>query len=165
MEKEHTYRSSLVWTGNLGVGTRSYRAYDRSYTISIEAKADIHGSSDPAFRGDPSKPNPEELLLSALSSCHMLWYLHLCAEAGVTVTGYSDNAFGSMVEETDGRGQFSGVVLYPIVFVEREDMIGKAMALHQEANDRCFIARSVNFPVQHVPVVRVELSVNEKNSW
>jgi organic hydroperoxide reductase OsmC/OhrA len=161
VEKEHTYRSSLVWTGNLGVGTSSYRAYARSYTIRMEGKPDIDGSSDPTFRGDPTKPNPEELLLSALSSCHMLWYLHLCAEAGVIVTGYSDNAVGVMVEEADGRGQFTEVVLYPSVSVAKEEMISKARALHREANDRCFIARSVNFPVQHVSDVRLEFSENK----
>lgn len=153
MQKEHHYQTAIQWTGNNGTGTSNYTAYDRSYTVSIANKATIAGSSDPAFRGDSSKHNPEELLVASLSSCHMLWYLHLCSEAGIIVTAYEDNAIGVMLETKDGSGFFQEVILNPKVTVENETMIPKALELHQRANEMCFIAKSVNFPVHHSPEV------------
>lgn len=153
MQKEHHYQTVVNWTGNNGTGTSNYAAYDRSYTVSIANKPTIAGSSDPAFRGDPSKHNPEELLVAALSSCHMLWYLHLCSEAGVIVTEYEDSAIGVMLETVDGSGFFQEVVLNPKVTVQQETMIAKAMELHRKAGELCFIAKSVNFPVHHSPSV------------
>lgn len=155
MQKEHHYQTIINWTGNNGSGTSGYAAYERSYSISITNKPTIAGSSDPAFRGNPSKHNPEELLVASLSSCHMLWYLHLCSEAGVIVTDYEDSAIGIMLETADGGGFFQEVVLKPVVTVKHESMIEKAMELHSKANAFCFIAKSVNFPVHHSPVTRV----------
>lgn len=146
--KNHLYKTSITWTGNTGVGTENYRAYERSHVIAVEGKPDINASSDPAFRGDPGKYNPEELFLASLSSCHMLWYLHLCAEAGVVVVAYSDQATGTM-EENENGGHFTGVTLNPVVVVKEASMIEKASSLHHRANELCFIANSVNFPVQH----------------
>ena len=111
------------------------------------------GSSDPAFRGDPARWNPEQLLTAALSQCHMLWYLHLCAVDGVVVTGYRDDAVGTMTEDADGSGRFTEVVLRPQVTVRSPDMIGEAARVHRDAHEMCFIARSVNFPVRHQPAV------------
>ena len=147
--KTHNYQLTLKWTGNRGTGTSGYTDYDRDYFITGENKAEIRGSSDPAFRGDKNKYNPEELLIASLSSCHMLWYLHLCAEAGVIVTQYTDNASGIMTETPNGGGQFSEVTLYPVVTVSQKSMIAKANELHKKANELCFIANSVNFPVKH----------------
>jgi len=147
----HHYQATTQWTGNKGTGTSTYAAYNRSYDMSIAGKATIQGSSDPAFRGDKSKHNPEDLLVMTLSSCHMLWYLHLCAEHGVVVTDYVDEASGSMAENNDGSGQFTEVTLTPKVTVKETSMIEKANALHHQANQMCFIARSVNFPVNHKP--------------
>lgn len=159
------YRVSVVWTGNRGHGTAGYRSYDRNHLVTVgevgEARPGgrrgtpepIAGSSDPAFRGDPGRWNPEQLLTAALSQCHMLWYLHLCAEAGVVVTGYTDHAAGTMTEHADGSGRFTEVLLRPHVTVRSPDMIGKAAGLHRDAHEKCFIARSVNFPVRHEPVV------------
>src|SRR4051812_35567192 len=113
MQKKHQYTTTLKWTGNKGEGTASYTAYERSYSWLADNKLVIEGSADPAFRGDPGKYNPEELLVSALSSCHMLWYLHLCAEKKVIVLEYEDRASGTMVESADGGGQFTEVVLRP----------------------------------------------------
>lgn len=155
MGKTHSYQLSIQWTGNTGQGTQNYQAYERSHTIHVENKADILGTSDPKFRGDPSKHNPEELLLASLSSCHMLWYLHLCAEAGVVVVDYIDHAAGTMVETPDGGGHFTEVTLSPIVTVLEEPMITQANALHKKANQLCFIANSVNFPVHHRPLTQV----------
>lgn len=155
MGKEHHYNTQLVWTGNKGEGTANYRAYDRDHVLSVKGKPDIPGSSDPSFRGNPQRYNPEELLVSTLSSCHMLWYLHLCAVNGVVVVDYRDEARGTMIETADGGGHFSEVILRPVVIVAGEGMLEKAGALHHEANKLCFIANSVNFPVRHEPTIRV----------
>ncbi|WP_172284074.1 OsmC family protein [Chryseobacterium sp. LAM-KRS1] len=156
MNKEHQYSTSIEWTGNKGTGTSGYRNYDRSYTISIENKITIDGSSDPAFRGDKTKHNPEELFLASLSSCHMLWYLHFCSEAGVILTEYTDKATGIMAETANGSGHFTEVTLHPKIIVTDESMIEKAVELHQKANEFCFIANSVNFKVKHSPTVQVK---------
>jgi len=150
---QHHYQASIKWTGNLGQGTGNYRSYERSHTIAIDGKPDISGSSDPAFRGDKTRHNPEELLLSSLSACHLLWYLHLCSEAGVIVTDYTDHATGTMVETENGGGHFTEVTLHPIVTIEEASMMDKARELHKKANELCFIANSVNFPVFHQPVI------------
>lgn len=151
--KSHKYKATIKWTGNKGQGTSGYRNYDRSHTISIGNKIDLLGSSDAAFRGDSSKHNPEDLLLSSLSACHMLWYLHLCAEAGVVVTDYKDDATGIMSERENGSGRFIQVTLHPHVTVMNAEMKDKAMQLHHEANEFCFIANSVNFPINHQPII------------
>jgi organic hydroperoxide reductase OsmC/OhrA len=156
MKKEHHYQATILWTGNNGNGTQDYKAYERVHTISIQGKQDIVGSSDPAFRGDKTKHNPEDLLVSALSSCHMLWYLHFCAVNGVVVTHYVDSATGTMIEHEDGSGEFTNVTLHPEVKVKEQSMIAKAIELHQNAHHACFIARSVNFEVQYEPLILVE---------
>lgn len=146
--RNHHYHIQLQWTGNNGTGTSNYRAYERAYTISAKGKPDLLGSSDPAFRGDRGRYNPEEMLVAALSSCHMLWYLHLCAEAGVVVTDYRDAAGGTMEEGADGGGRFSEVILRPRVTITEEGMRERAEALHERAHALCFIANSCNFPVR-----------------
>jgi organic hydroperoxide reductase OsmC/OhrA len=148
----HHYELQLHWTGNRGEGTTSYRAYSRDYCIEIDGKPTLYGSSDPAFRGDPARYNPEELLLAALSSCHLLWFLHLCAEAEVVVTAYEDSPRATLVTGPDGGGQFSAAVLRPRVTVEAASMLARLPGLHERASQRCFIARSVNFPVRHEPI-------------
>ena len=152
----HHYKAKTTWTGNTGQGTSAYKAYERSHTISIDGKPDILGSSDASFRGDKSKHTPEDLFVSTLSTCHMLWYLHLCSVNGVAVTDYYDEATGQMEEAPDGSGRFTTVTLYPVVTVTEESMIDKANALHHDAHKMCFIANSVNFPVTHEPTARVE---------
>ena len=151
-EKRHVYTVRVSWTGNEGKGTASYRAYSRAHRISAAGKPDIEGSSDPSFQGDPAKWNPEELLLASLSGCHKLWYLGLCAQAGIVVTAYEDDAEGAMLEEADGAGQFTHVVLRPRVSLAPGSDRVRAAALHHKAHAMCFIARSVNFPVEHQPV-------------
>ncbi|WP_184016156.1 OsmC family protein [Sphingobium boeckii] len=148
----HHYRIAVEWTGNQGTGTSGYRDYARDHVIRIAGKPDIPGSSDPAFLGDPARHNPEEMLVASLSACHMLWYLHLCAEAGIAIIGYRDQADGMMAMESDGAGQFSGVVLRPQVTLAADANVEAARALHHEAHAKCFIARSVNFPVTVEPV-------------
>jgi len=155
--REHSYNLSLRWTGNKGTGTSGYSAYERSHIIQVENKPDLFCSSDPSFRGDISKYNPEELLVASLSGCHMLWFLHLCAVDGIVVTHYSDHAFGVMFESPDGSGRFKEVILKPQVIVAEPDMIQKANELHDKAHEKCFIANSVNFPVKHEPVCSSEV--------
>jgi organic hydroperoxide reductase OsmC/OhrA len=151
MAKEHQYQATLTWAGNKGSGTMDYRSYDRSYIISIENKPDIYGSSDSAFLGDKTKHNPEDLLLAALSSCHMLWYLHLCSQNEIIVMDYKDQPVGTMLENPDGSGHFSEVVLNPVVVITDKAQTELANSLHEQANKMCFIANSCNFPIKHMP--------------
>ena len=155
MNKQHHYKATVQWTGNKGSGTSSYTGYERSHNILIDGKPDIHASSDTPFRGDKTKHNPEDFLLSALSSCHMLWYLHLCADAGVIVVGYTDTATGVLEQLPTGGGQFTSVTLNPVVTVTSSSMIDKANELHHKANEKCFIANSVNFKVGHNPTCTI----------
>lgn len=147
MQKTHHYTVQVNWTGNKGTGTSSYTAYSRDHDLIIEGKELIACSSDPAFRGDPAKHNPEELFLYALSSCHMLWYLHFCADAGIIVTSYVDKPTGTMLEEP-GNGRFTEVVLHPSITLLDETKAEAAEALHAQAHANCFIANSCNFPVK-----------------
>lgn len=155
MQRSHAFELSLTWTGDRGSGTSGYRDYARDHLLQAPGKADIAGSSDPAFRGDPSAWSPEELLVASLSQCHLLWYLHLATSNGVVVTAYADQASGSMDENEDGSGQFTGVTLRPAVTVADASMVDAATALHAEVGRYCFIARSVSFPVRHVPTTTV----------
>jgi organic hydroperoxide reductase OsmC/OhrA len=152
--KTHTYGAYVHWAAGDGEGTKTYRSYSRDHTIGAGGKPAIPASSDPAFRGDAARYNPEELLLASLSSCHMLWYLHLCSVNGVTVVEYTDDATGTMDESGDGSGQFVGVDLRPVVTIAGPGKNAKALALHDEAHRLCFIARSVNFPVRVAAVCR-----------
>jgi organic hydroperoxide reductase OsmC/OhrA len=151
----HTYTVTTTWTGNQGTGTSGYRDFSRDHALSAPGRPPLLASSDPSFRGDPTRWNPEQLLVAALSDCHMLWYLHLCAVGGVVVESYVDDAVGSMATEKSGAGQFTEVVLRPRVVVTSDEMVDKAISLHEKAHEMCFIARSVNFPVRHEPVVGV----------
>jgi len=155
MARVHRYRVTVEWTGNSGTGTSAYKAYERSHTISAGGKPPIPGSSDPQFRGDPARWNPEELLVASLSACHKLWYLHLCATSGVVVTSYIDHAEGEMEETPDRGGHFRRVVLRPQVTITTASDPAKARALHAEAHAQCFIANSMNFPVEHEPQIRI----------
>ena len=152
MSKQHHYQLKVTWTGNKGTGTDHYTKYERSHKIEIENKVPILASSDTPFLGDATKHNPEDFLLASLSTCHMLWYLHLCADAGVIVISYIDNPTGILIQNDNGGGSFSVVTLNPIVIVTHPNMIEKANELHVKANQKCFIANSVNFEVKHLPV-------------
>ena len=144
--REHRYNPTVVWTGNTGTGTSGYKAYSRDHVISVAGRPDILGSSDPAFRGDAARHNPEDMLVAALSTCHMLWYLHLAAEAAVIVTGYRDAPVGIMVEDRERGGWFERVALHPEVTIAAGDA-ATATKLHEAAHAKCYVANSVNFPV------------------
>jgi organic hydroperoxide reductase OsmC/OhrA len=158
MAATHHYELNVRWTGEAGTGTSDYRGYRRDNEILGAGKPVILGSSDPAFRGDAARWNPEELLVASLSQCHMLWYLHLCAVGGVVVTDYADTPTGTMtMDATGGGGEFTEVVLRPAVTVADSSMTAKAQALHGEIGALCYIARSVSFPVRHEPTVEPAL--------
>src|ERR1700727_1155194 len=146
--KKHTYEVRIDWTDNDGEGTKTSKSCRRDHTITVQGKPEIKGSTDPSFRGDPARHNPEELLVASLSACHMLGYLHLCAVNQITVVGYRDSALGVMEENKDGLGEFVRVTLRPLVKVAAGSDQAKAMALHHDAHRICFIARSVKFPVE-----------------
>jgi organic hydroperoxide reductase OsmC/OhrA len=150
--RRHRYPVTVEWTGNLGEGTATYRSYSRDHAIAVEGKSPIAGSSDPVFRGDAARHNPEDFLVAALAACHMLSYLHLCAVAGIVVTAYEDRAAGEMRETSDGGGRFTGVVLRPRVTISAGDPAA-ARILHEKAHHLCFIASSVNFPVTCEPEI------------
>lgn len=152
-DHRHEYKVSVVWKGNLGTGTSGYRAYSRDHVISAEGKPDIPGSSDPAFRGDKTRWNPEDMFLASLSACHKLWYLHFCAVSGVVVIEYEDNAEGIMEMDGEGNGRFTDVVLKPRVTIKAGTYPDIARELHEDAHEKCFIANSVNFPVRCEPVI------------
>lgn len=152
---EHHYALTTTWTGNRGTGTSGYRDYTRDVTIGIQGKPDLLASADKPFRGDPGRWNPEDLLLAALSECHLLSYLHACVTAGVVVTDYRDDATGVMREDGRGGGAFAEVTLRPRVQVADESMLDAARSAHHTAHEWCFIANSVNFPVHHEATVIV----------
>ncbi|MGI4831324.1 MAG: OsmC family protein [Janthinobacterium lividum] len=153
MNDLHEYAVTVTWTGNKGAGTTGYKEYSRAFELEAEGKHAIAGSSDPAFRGDEGRWNPEQLLVGSLSACHKLWFLHLAAVAGVVVTEYVDHAEGTM-RTTPGAetGRFEQVTLRPAVTITADSDATTLTALHEDAHRRCFIANSVNFPVRCEPV-------------
>lgn len=151
--RSHTYTLTVTWTGNLGAGTSTYGGYGRDHVYAAPGKPPILGSADPAFRGDAARYNPEELLLASISSCHMLWYLHLAADAGIVVTAYADAPTADMVEDHARGGWFTGAVLRPRVEIAAGGNAGLARDLHEAAHAKCFIANSLNFPVACEPTI------------
>ena len=158
MHGEHTYKTLLVWEGNQGDGTSTYQGYGRRWRVRIDGKADLVGSADPAFRGEPDKHNPEDLLVVSLSACHMLSYLALCARNRVSVVSYRDEATGIMKTTPDGGGRFESVTLHPKVEISDPSMVDRAMQLHEKAHSTCFVASSVNFPVHHDAAVTGQIT-------
>ena len=156
MTHEQNYKITTEWTGNTGEGTKNVRTYDRSHTVTIQGKPELFLTTDNPHVGDKSKLNPEDLLVSAISSCHMLSYLYACAIEGIVITSYTDHATGIMIENASGGGSFKGVTLNPICYVADESMVAKAIELHHKANEICYIANSVNFEVKCNPTCKVE---------
>ena len=153
---QHEYTAAIRWTGDRGEGTKRYLGYDRTWDIETPGKAVVHCSNDPLLGGDPSKMNPEDLLLSALSACHMLWYLHYASDAGIVVTSYSDSPLGVGEVGRGGAGRFVKATLRPHVVVKAGADVAKAEAIHHRIHEVCFVARSVNFPVEYEPTFEVQ---------
>lgn len=161
--RQHRYTVTVEWTGNRGEGTSTYRSYDRDHEVRAEHATTIAGSADPIFRGNPSRWNPEQLLLAAASQCHMLSYLHHAAVNGVVVTGYVDHPSAVMTEDGEGGGKFTEITLHPLVTITDADLVEVAERLHHDANRSCFIASSLGVPVGHEArtVVRAESAASE----
>jgi organic hydroperoxide reductase OsmC/OhrA len=157
VERIHDYTATVSWIGAHAGATSTYAGYSREHTIAFDGKPTLRGSADPTFRGDGSLVNPEELLLAALSSCHMLSYLAFCGLEGIEIVSYVDRAHG-MMSETGGSGRFVSVVLEPKVVVARREHVDRARALHGAAHEACFVANSMNFPVLHKPSVSVAVA-------
>ncbi len=149
---KHNYETRLQWTGNTGHGTRSYAGYSRNFTVHIAGRPELHGSADAHFHGDATRYNPEDLFVAAISSCHMLVYLALCARAGVTVVSYEDHATGTLVTKPGG-GHFERVTLRPVVTITDDSDTDLARVLHEQAHAGCFIANSCRVPITHAPVI------------
>lgn len=149
----HEYNATIKWTGNRGTGTSGYTDYDRSHTISVDGKVNIEASSDPHFKGDAARYNPEDLFLTSIASCHMLWYLHLCADHGIIVEAYTDRPYGLMETGANGSGQFTKIELRPEVKVKEEQTLERAVGLHQQAHTMCFLSNSVNFEIVIKPQI------------
>lgn len=148
MTKKHDFPNRIIWTGNRGTGTSAYKAYNRTWDMALDGKETLSCSNDPLLGGDPSKYNPEDMLIAAVSSCHMLWYLHLCSTAGVIVTAYEDYPIGIGESEPDGTGHFVEAILRPKITITPDSDADKALVIHDDIHKHCFIAKSVNFPVR-----------------
>ena len=156
MDLKHSYEVAVEWLGNRGSGTSDYRAYGRENVVRATGKPDLAGSADRTFHGNTERWNPEELLLAALSQCHLLSYLHVAASNGIIVTGYTDAASGVMEQTSDGGGHFTSATLRPVVTIRGDQADAeRAQSLHAEASRMCFIAASVNFPVGHEPTTQL----------
>ncbi|MCF6320501.1 MAG: OsmC family protein [Rhizobiaceae bacterium] len=151
--KTHEYSASIEWTGNTGEGTSGYKSYLRNWELASDGKPVVLGSNDPVLGGDVTKYNPEDLLVASVASCHMLWYLHLCAVAGVVVTSYRDRPLAIGEMEPNGKGCFKSITLRPKIMITRDSDVQKAHALHEDVHQYCFIARSINFPVDFEPEI------------
>lgn len=158
----HHYAAALTWTGNRGRGTAQYDDYGREFSVRVEGKPELLGSADPGFRGDAARHNPEDLLLVAISSCHMLSYLALCARHRISVVAYSDDATATMALSPDGSGRFTSAMLHPRVVVEDAAQVERATALHERAHALCFIANSCNFPIAHEASVTAQGAASEQ---
>jgi organic hydroperoxide reductase OsmC/OhrA len=152
---EHEYSARVVWTGNRGTGTRDYKGYARTWNVETPGKPVIPCSNDPLLGGDPTLHNPEDMLIAALSACHMLWFLHLASDAGVIVTGYEDDPLATGETDATGASRFLHATLRPRISVAQGTDLKGADALHAKVHDYCFIARSVNFPVAYKARYRI----------
>lgn len=151
----HQYKTTIDWTGNTGSGTSAYQAYSRSHIIRIDGKPDIAASSDKHYRGEATRHNPEDLFLASLAACHMLWYLHLCADNKIIVESYTDEAEGTMETGADGSGRFTEAILKPVITISNKDKTDLAYQLHHKAHEMCFLANSVNFDINIQPKIKV----------
>ncbi len=151
--RHHEYSACIEWTGNTGEGTATYKSYKRSWQLATSGKPLVECSNDPVLGGDPTRHNPEDMLVASVASCHMLWYLHLCAVAGITVTSYKDIPLAIGEMEASGAGRFKSITLRPQITVTITSDVVKAQAIHDDVHQYCFIARSINFPVKIEPEI------------
>ncbi len=127
----------------------------KTHQVFIDDKSPLTVSAAKAFKGDETKYNPEDLLLSALASCHMMSYFYVCAQNGIELIDYKDEAVGVLELKADGSGAFTSVVLNPVVTISKSEMIDKAVSLHKEAHSICFIAHPCNVLISHTVLLQV----------
>ncbi|MGY5355813.1 OsmC family protein [Wenyingzhuangia sp. IMCC45467] len=152
MNNEHTYKIGLEWKGKLTTNKRNKLSYERIYELSFDNKPNLTGSSDATFHGDNTLYNPEEMLLSALSSCYMMSFFYICSLKNIEIVSYKDNPMGMVKVNPNGSGQFEEVLLQPSIAIKscKAKLIEQAFT---EAHDYCFIARSCNFNILHNPKI------------
>ncbi len=155
--KEHVYTTTCNWVNVKPGAEFKYDAYSRDHMLQVPGKLGLQLSSDAAFRGNSGLHNPEELLLASVSSCHMLWYLHLCSSSGINVLLYTDVAEGTMQEQVNGSGKFTQIILHPVVTIADAAHTEQALNLHANAHKMCFIANSCNFDILHLAKIIVKL--------
>jgi len=146
----HHFTAHIEWTGNTGTGTSSYTAYQRSHVLMADGKQPVSCSSAPVFRGDGTLYNPEDMLLYSVAACHMLWFLHCCADAGVVVTAYKDSPEGILQSDANGTSRFTEIILHPQVTLADPSRAGELDGLHKKAHLNCFIANSLTTKVSIV---------------
>ena len=147
----HLFKVALNWIKKEPQTDSSTRIYTKSHHISIEGKPDLEVSAAKAFKGDPNLYNPEDLLLSSLTSCHMMSYLYCCMQYKIEVISYQDHSEATLQVNPDGSGKIVKVDLFPEIIISNSSQIELALSLHKKANELCFIANSCNFPVYHHP--------------
>ena len=150
--KEQVFKASLAWQP---MGKKfSYKEYSRFYLVRSEGKADFMATAAPEYFGSKYHYNPEDMLVVALSACHMLTYLAFAANSKIEVLSYEDDASGTLAEE--GKVvKFKEVILRPKIKITAASDKNKAAELHDKAHHGCFIANSVNFAVKVEPVFEV----------
>ena len=146
---DHLFKVALNWMKKDNISSSLSRIYTKSHHISIEGKPDLEVSAAKAFKGDPNLYNPEDLLLSSLTSCHMMSYLYCCAQHKIEVISYQDHSEATLQVNPDGSGKIVKVDLFPDIIISDSSQIELAISLHKKANELCFIANSCNFPVYH----------------
>lgn len=155
MASNHIFKATLNWKPKEGENTQNPRNYTRDHEVKITDKKLLQLSAAKSFRGDTNLLNPEDLLLSAITSCHMMSYLYVCSQNQVEILSYSDNSEGILEVVGDG-GSFERVDLNPVVTIKNPKDIELAKELHTKANELCFIANSCNFPIHHKAKILVE---------
>ncbi|HKC94876.1 MAG TPA: OsmC family protein [Nitrospira sp.] len=137
------HKVTLEW--KRGSESFTYESYNRDHTLVFEGGSQVTASAAPAYRGNPSHVNPEEGLVAALSSCHMLTFLAVAAKKHFVVDHYSDQAVGFLEKNDKGKLAITRVILRPrIAFGGTTVPTPQEIAeLHEQAHKGCFIANSV----------------------
>lgn len=150
MSFNHTFKATVNWQLGNTETTLNPKSFSRNHVVTItNKKTPLEVSAAKPFRGDDTLYNPEDLLLSALASCHMMSYLYVCSQNNIDVLSYTDTAEAILDVEASGSGHFSKVTLKPVVTIKDASQLELAKTLHVKANSLCFIANSCNFPVEH----------------
>lgn len=150
MPQTHTYLSTLSWQGSTASG---YEQYERTHRVTVPpADGELLISSDPAFHGDPRRPNPEQLLLAAASSCQLLSFLALAARSRIDVRSYADDA-EAMMPDGEQPVRITRITLRPRIVVATGTDLQRARRLVDKAHDGCYIANTLTAEVVLEPTI------------